>query len=276
MEDLTGKNFNGIKVLGLSHKTGKRVYWKLLCSCGKPRPPLRADSLKKHTGKCTCPIEEGLVCGKLTYIKKTRTEGRRSYCMASCECGNVIETRIDSFQSNISGCGRCVNSYTVEDDIVVLDVSTDSHPNTYTKVSEEDYHKIKHLKWYAISGCQTTYVQASEGKRRIALHRFILDCPEDLVTDHQDGDGLNNTRDNIRIVTRKVNNQNLPTPSNNTTGCIGVSWTKSGKYRAYITSDGRQICLGTYESYEAAVSARKSAEELYGFHENHGRKIKEL
>lgn len=271
MEDLTGKDFNGIKVLGLSHKTGSRVYWKLICSCGKTRTPLRSDSLKKHTGKCTCPILKGERQGKLTYIKRTRTAGKRSYCEVLCDCGKVYEVRTDSYQSNISGCGRCVNTYKVFGDVITLDVSTNLYPNTYTKISKEDYSKIKHLKWYTISGPLVKYVQASEGKKRYLLHNYILDCPEDMVTDHQDGDGLNNVRSNIRIVTRKVNGQNVPKLCTNTTGCTGVSLTTKGKYRAYITEDGKQINLGSFENYEEAVSARKAAEKLYGFHNNHGR-----
>lgn len=271
MEDLTGKDFNGIKVLGFSHKSGSKVYWDLKCSCGKPRPPLRGDSLKKHTGKCTCPVEEGEIRGKLMYRCLTRTEGKRSYCEVSCECGNVYETRLDNFKTNINGCGKCINKIEYIGDIVVMDVSTRKYPDTYTVISKEDYSKVKHLKWYAIQGVRTLYVQASLGKERLSLHKYILGCNDDMVTDHEDGDGLNNVRSNLRKVDRKVNGKNVPCPRNNTTGCMGVSFTKGGKYRAYITVDDVQISLGTFDTFESAVLVRKSAEGFYNFHANHGR-----
>ena len=275
MEDLTGKIFNGLEVLGFSHKKGKKCYWNLRCSCGKLRSPLRADSIKKHTGMCTCPLEEGLRCGKLTYKRHSHTEGRRSYCVVVCDCQKEFVTRTDSFKSNRSGCGSCPNLYEVVGDEVLLDVSTEKHPNTFTKIDLQDFDKIKHLKWYAVEGHCTTYVQASDGKIRIPLHRFILGCEDTLVTDHEDGDGLNNTRGNLRQVTRQLNNQNLPTPHNNTSGHIGVSGLDNGKFRSYITENSVQISLGTFENYQDAVDARKSAEIRYGFHKNHGRKTKE-
>ena len=74
-----------------------------------------------------------------------------------------------------------------------MDISTQKHPNTFTVIDKEHYDKIKHLKWYAIQGTGLTkYAQASKGKERYLLHRMILDCPEELVVDHEDGDGLNN------------------------------------------------------------------------------------
>ena len=270
-EDITGKSFNGLFVVGFSHKVKGKVYWNLVCSCGKNRSPLRADSIKKHSGKCTCPIVEGTVKGDLTFLSMTKVIGKHSYCEVSCSCGRVYETRLDTFKSNSSGCGRCKNVYYEEEDYLSIDISTAKHSETYTKIDKEDYDKVKHLKWYAVSGTRTLYAQASDGKVRLSLHRLLLDCEKGSCIDHKDGNGLNNTKTNLREVDRQANGMNTPIPSNNTSGVMGVSATESGSYRAYITVDGVQQNLGTFVHMSDAVSARRDAEVKLGFYKNHGR-----
>ena len=196
---------------------------------------------------------------------------KKRYYKVRCDCGVEKEVRGDTLLINKIGCGTCKNTIIVEGDIVTMDISTKLHPNTYTTLNLEDYKRFEKHKWYAVRGCKTTYVQASDGKIRLSLHREILNCPEDLVVDHKNGDGLKNIRSNIRVVTSLDNNRNLPTPHNNTSGHIGVSSTENGNWRSYITHDGKQVALGTYTSFQEAVDARKAAEKLYGFHENHGR-----
>jgi hypothetical protein len=271
-EDLTGKVYNGLEVLGFSHSKDGKDYWKVLCSCGKVRKPLRPDSLKKSKGTCTCIPIKGDVVGMFTLLDDgVVVNKKKRFYKVKCNCGVEKEVRGDTLLINKIGCGTCKNTVVVAGDTVTMDVSTKCHPKTYTTLNLEDYKRLEKYKWYAVRGCKTNYVQASEGKLRLSLHREILNCPEDLVVDHEDGDGLNNIRSNIRVTTYLENNRNLPTPHNNTSGHIGVSSTESGNWRAYITHDNRQVPLGTFFSYQEAVDARKVAEKLYGFHENHGR-----
>ena len=50
---------------------------------------------------------------------------------------------------------------------------------------------------------------------------------------------------------------------NSTTGHRGVSRMKDGKYRAYITLRRKQIHLGTYNTLDEAIRARRDGEDLY-------------
>lgn len=91
--------------------------------------------------------------------------------------------------------------------------------------------------------------------------------------DHRDGDGRNNKIDNLREAGPKQNSLNLKLNSSNSTGVTGVYWKKqSRKWIACIGQNRKQIHLGSFDSFEGAVTARKEAERKYGFSERHGTK----
>lgn len=95
--------------------------------------------------------------------------------------------------------------------------------------------------------------------------------PEQI--DHEDGDRGHNRLENFREATDKTNSLNKATPSNNTTGQLGVYRARRGKWRAAIQHDGVQVSLGEYVHIEDAIAARKTAEIKYGYHPNHGRSL---
>jgi hypothetical protein len=93
--------------------------------------------------------------------------------------------------------------------------------------------------------------------------------PEQI--DHINGDKTDNRWQNLRNVSNRENCKNAAIGTNNTTGALGVWITRNGTYQADISVDGKKHYLGIYKTLEEAKSARKAAENKYGFHENHGR-----
>lgn len=90
--------------------------------------------------------------------------------------------------------------------------------------------------------------------------------------DHINGDRADDRWVNLREVTQQENSRNQRRASRNTSGVLGVYWSKKRKkWRSRIGLDGKLLCLGYYETIEEAADARKAAEVQYGFHENHGR-----
>ena len=108
-----------------------------------------------------------------------------------------------------------------------------------------------------------------------AVHRLIWlwvygKLPEDQI-DHIDGNKINNRIGNLRDVDNITNAQNQKRPKNNTSGHIGVSKTKYGKWKVAISVDGKQIHLGNFEDFDEACNIRKGAEIMCKYHKNHGR-----
>lgn len=85
--------------------------------------------------------------------------------------------------------------------------------------------------------------------------------------DHEDGDGLNNSIDNLRDGSNGINSKNLPLRSDNQSGHHGIRQLPSGSWRVDINSEYQ----GCRKTLEDAIEFRKALEIEYGYHENHGR-----
>ena len=88
--------------------------------------------------------------------------------------------------------------------------------------------------------------------------------PIPLQLHHINGDKSDNRKSNLRFSNDLLNSHNRSTPSNNTSGCMGVSFhTKSNKWRATITVNHKHIELGEFKNIEDAIEARNIAELKY-------------
>lgn len=94
------------------------------------------------------------------------------------------------------------------------------------------------------------------------MHRVIMG--EGLDVDHKNQNGLDNRRDNLRHVTKAVNNLIRSKRADNKSGVVGVNWdSKCGKWRSQIQRDGVKMNLGFYDDFDDAVKARRDAECKY-------------
>ena len=136
----------------------------------------------------------------------------------------------------------------------------------YSLISDIDFKKINHYKWYAHWGGNTFYAvrnfRMKNGKRKmIMMHRVIMKPPSNKEIDHIDGDGLNNQRNNLRICSHKQNLRNQGIPKNNTSGFKGVVWDKRDRrWRAQIRVNYKNIRLGSFKS---KIEAHKEVVKAY-------------
>ncbi len=112
--------------------------------------------------------------------------------------------------------------------------------------------------------------------RNYRAHRLIWilhygEWPQ-LHIDHINGDPSDNRIVNLRSVSQSTNMRNARRPVRNNSGVVGVCWDASrGQWLCQMQVNGRRVRIGRFDHFDDAVAARKSAEEKYGFHENHGR-----
>lgn len=133
-------------------------------------------------------------------------------------------------------------------------------------VDAADAELVLRFKWSASHGTRTVYavrgIRRPDGRKTTqSMHRFLTGF---AVTDHVNGDGLDNRRTNLRDASSGENNRNQQLRSNNTSGFKGVSWCKRAqKWRASIQGNGKNRHLGLYESPDLAALAYDDAARTY-------------
>jgi len=96
------------------------------------------------------------------------------------------------------------------------------------------------------------------GRSAEFLHRLILDCPEGMVIDHINGNGLDNRTENLRTCSHAENMRNRKRHKNNKSGYKGVyrdCRRERLQWRAQIRFEGKKLSIGSYETPEEAHKA---------------------
>lgn len=146
-------------------------------------------------------------------------------------------------------CGNYVTMYTSKGEPFYVDL--------------EDFEKVRKYYW---SKDRDGYIVHTKGKSKIKLHRFVTNCPDNLIPDHIHGKQSrnDNRKANLRLATISENGMNRALNVNNTSGTSGVTWHKQiKKWLVRIQVGGKRINLGTFDNLDDAIKARKTAEEKY-------------
>lgn len=129
-------------------------------------------------------------------------------------------------------------------------------------VDDENFEELNRYKWCLNSAGYAT--RRLNTHRSILMHRFIMNTPEGLETDHINGNKLDNRVANLRNVTHSQNQLHHRLPKTNTSGVKGVVWDKKNKkWQAQIKIKGKNYHLGRFKSMDAAIMARSEAEAYF-------------
>lgn len=135
-------------------------------------------------------------------------------------------------------CAKIKNRYFLEDDIQYLEITKLSGQKVYFVIDKEYLNFMQSKIWYAMY-CPKRCMHFLESNDKIKYHRYITNCPENLVVDHIDGNTYDNRLSNLQICTVGDNNRNRhkphiqhnPKPSN--TGITHISYLDNGAGNFY-------------------------------------------
>lgn len=135
-------------------------------------------------------------------------------------------------------------------------------------VDDENHETLSKYKWNRADG----YAQAWLSRRdAIKMHHLVLAPVPPMVTDHINGNTLDNQRHNLRNVTRQQNGQNRKgPPKHNTSGFRGVIRKphcplKPWQARISCPKTKKRISLGQYATAEEAGQVVAEARKCYGY-----------
>jgi hypothetical protein len=110
-------------------------------------------------------------------------------------------------------------------------------------VDDDDFDLVSKYRWYESKAIRkgkyyTSYAIGKDGttksRKTITMHRLIMGFPENLFIDHINHHGLDNRKENLRVVTASENQKNLRPghqPRN-----LNFGWKQNGKPSIYRNS----------------------------------------
>lgn len=131
-------------------------------------------------------------------------------------------------------------------------------------VDDVDCEYLSKFKWYALKNANAYYAvrnvyQPNDRQIKIHMHRVILECPDNFQVDHIDGNGLNNQKNNIRIVTSRQNHQNLHNIRSSKYPGVARNLNTTNPWSALIKINGKTKHLGVFPSETDAFCAYVTA-----------------
>lgn len=139
-------------------------------------------------------------------------------------------------------------------------------------VDDEDYEYLNQWKWHTQITTNSDVLYAtrdtkvSGNKSKVLMHRQIMKVNDrNILIDHIDHNGLNNTKANLRPCTKRQNQKNMKSHRDSSSKFVGVGWRANrNKFRARIF-DGKEICIGHFTSeIEAALAYNEAAKRIHG------------
>lgn len=152
----------------------------------------------------------------------------------------------------------------------LIELTSRTWVNAYAAVDDNDYEWLSGYEWRCMSSDGEHFYAAfskrdDTGRKTILMHRLLADAPTGAVVDHRDGNGLNNTKRNLRVCSHANNMRN--TKSRKGTSIYkGVSWRQDmHKWAAQISNNDAWFAIGYFDTEDqAALAYDAKALELFG------------
>tara|TARA_R100000664_G_C2694378_1_gene97202 strand:+ start:116 stop:706 length:591 start_codon:yes stop_codon:yes gene_type:complete len=181
---------------------------------------------------------------------------------------------------------KAKNEYQHNDDgttFIFIESKNKYFPGKHTVIIDtEDWDMAKGYRWsisthsaHLYPYAATTVLHPDGGLRKdgykrmttLKIHHLVLGKPpKGKVVDHRNHNGLDNRKDNLRVITQSQNLLNRRSSKNSSSKHRGVSWRKTkNKWRAQIKFNKKPIHIGYFTcEKEAARAYNKKALELWG------------
>jgi hypothetical protein len=155
----------------------------------------------------------------------------------------------------------------------VIPLKSRKYPGHEAIVDDEDYEILISHNWRPVINKRVTTIYATTNIEgiKIDMHRFVMKMHghdiEHKLIDHEDHNGLNNQRENLRVCNHSQNAQNSKKPITGKTSIYkGVCYHKGiQKYTARIKLNSKHTNIGVFDNeIDAALAYNQKAIEMFG------------
>lgn len=133
--------------------------------------------------------------------------------------------------------------------------------NGETAIIDDDFGHLLKWKWQRdITGYPSRDAGNAGNRQHFRLHSVIIGpAPEGSVTDHINGDKLDNRRVNLRFCSKRINALNRKS---------GVSWHEGDQaWRVRFKIGGKELYYGNFQNKEEAASVAALLKGALIYHE---------
>jgi len=134
--------------------------------------------------------------------------------------------------------------------------------NGDTAIIDDDCALLLKWKWQLDNTGYPSRGGSYNGKKcHVRLHTLIMGAaPKGMVTDHINGNKLDNRRANLRFCTKSINNLN--------SGPSGVSWHEGDQaWRVRFKIGGKELYYGNFQDKDEALSVAHLLKGALIYHE---------
>lgn len=144
--------------------------------------------------------------------------------------------------------GRFSQKYEIENDIAYIYIK-DHGSFQKAIIDVEDINRCKQVGIWSLT--KDGYI--INCKTKTYLHRYIMNCPNDLEVDHIHHNLLDNRKSQLRIATSSQQKMNTKRRKDNTSGHRGVYFDSDRQKWAVHLKDGNKRVTKRFDLYDDAV-----------------------
>lgn len=203
---------------------------------------------------------------KLEVLEDTQKRHRGCIVwLCKCDCGNTVEMISNNLKRNKNNHCGCVRKKSLNTYLNSINTFKEIKGEYYmydvegnrTLIDKEDIPKLQQYYWRKNTLGYWMY------RNKLLLHRFIMNCPKDLLVDHINHNLDDHRKRSLRVVTHQQNQLNKKPKNRSIDLPTGVYKTPYGKYQAMLRLKNKKTLSKNFATVEEAIKQRQEWEDTY-------------